>query len=105
MVTVIFRSRRTASHGDEYARESERMEGLVHSMPGFRSFRSYSAEDGERVSIGVFESLADLERWRDHPEHLAAQEHGRLWYYDEYSVQVCEQIRAYGFRRSERAGR
>lgn len=102
MLIVIFRSRRADGFDAEYAADSERMERLVETMPGFVSFKSFLAPDGERVSIGEFESLADLERWRDHPEHVAAQERGRLWYYGEYRVSVCDTIRDYSFCNSLR---
>jgi heme-degrading monooxygenase HmoA len=46
-----------------------------------------------RSPIAEFETMEDTLRWRNHPEHLAAQEFGRNQVFSEYRVQVCEQIR------------
>lgn len=66
-------------------------------MPGFRSIKTYVAEDGERVSIVEFASRAQHAAWRDHPEHVAAQQAGRERYFAEYLVQVCEVERSSRF--------
>ena len=93
MVVVIFRSRRTPQHEADYREVAARMRTLAESMPGFVSFRSFSSPDEEYVSLIEFESLDELEAWRDHPEHREAQEAGRERFYSEYSVQVCQPIR------------
>ena len=46
-------------------------------MPGFVDFKSFVADDGERVSIVTFASVETHRAWRDHPEHRAAQHMGR----------------------------
>ena len=89
MVVVIFRSRLTAQAGEEYARTAPRMLELAQSMPGFVSFKAFSASDGERVSIIEFESEEALAAWREHPEHRQAQRRGREVFYQEYQLQVC----------------
>ena len=61
-----------------------RVRSLAEAMPGFISFKSFSAEDGERVSIIEFESEETLRAWREHPEHRQAQALGRDSFYSEY---------------------
>lgn len=56
-------------------------------------FDLFFSPDEEYVSLIEFESLDELEAWRDHPEHREAQEAGRERFYSEYSVQVCQPIR------------
>lgn len=75
-----------------------RMRALAESMPGFISFKTFNAEDGERVSIIEFESEEALRAWREHPEHRKAQELGRTMFYAELQIQVCSIIRQYGSR-------
>lgn len=75
----------------QYAEVAERMIALARSMPGFEEFKTFRADDGERVSIIAFESLETHTAWRDHPEHREAQALGRAKFYDEYSILVCEQ--------------
>ena len=102
MVTAIFRSRLREDADSGYRALAARMLELARSMPGFVDFKSFRAEDGERVSLIEFESLATLEAWRDDPEHLKAQREGRERFYSEYRLQLCEPLRAYHFDGEER---
>ena len=97
MVVIIFRSRLASGHDDEYAATSARMIELACAMPGFVSFKTFAAGDGERVSLIEFESEETAAAWRNHPEHRQAQHRGREAYYQRYSVQVCQEVRRYGF--------
>ena len=60
------------------------------ALPGFVDFKSFTAEDGERVSLVTFASPDAQRAWREDPRHRAAQERGRREFYLEYSVQVGE---------------
>lgn len=99
MVVIIFRSRLAAGNGDEYEATAQRMVELAAAMPGFASFKTFANADGERVSLIEFESAAAAAAWRGHPEHLRAQRRGREAFYDSFTIQVCEEIRRYGFQR------
>jgi heme-degrading monooxygenase HmoA len=63
---------------------------LAKGMPGFISYKSFRADDGERCSIVEFESLEHLRAWREHPDHRKAQALGRERFYAEYSLHVAE---------------
>lgn len=82
---------------DDYRHASARMQELVATIPGFISYNSYRADDGETVAIARFESEAALDAWRFHPEHQQAQDKGRHAYYQDYWVQVCATTREYRF--------
>jgi len=97
VIITIFRSRLRSESIDEYRPLAAEMLRLARSMPGFRSSKSFTADDGERVSIIEFDSLPELEAWRDHPQHKRAQEIGRERFYAEYQLQVCAPVRAYSF--------
>ena len=101
MVIVLFRSRLRPEAGEEYHRTAQRMLELATSMPGFVSFKTFAAEDGERVSIAEYESEDAVRAWYTHPEHLKAQQRGRELFYEDYRIQVCTVDRAYGFAREE----
>jgi heme-degrading monooxygenase HmoA len=96
MVVTIFRSRLRPEHTEEYERLAPRIRALAESMPGFVSCKTFTAADGERVSIEVFESQETQEAWRDHPEHREAQRLGREKFYREFHIQVCHVERAQG---------
>ena len=98
-MVVLFRNRLRADAGEEYETTAKRILELASAMPGFVSFKTFRAEDGERISVIEFESDAQVRAWREHPEHRRAQERGRAGFYEEYRVQVCDPIRDYGFRR------
>jgi heme-degrading monooxygenase HmoA len=95
MVTV-FRSRlRDAPEG--YEETAEAMEAAARGMPGFVDFKSFVADDGERVAIAVFDSPESHAAWRDHSDHRAAQRRGRDEWYAEYHIQVCQLISEHRF--------
>lgn len=96
MIVTIFRSRLSSEHAAAYQEMAACMRTLAEGMPGFISFKTFSAEDGERVSVIEFESEECLRAWRDHPEHQKAQELGRTEFYTEFQIQVCSIIRQYG---------
>ncbi len=63
---------------------------MARSLPGFVDFKTFSADDGEHVSLVTFASLEAHQMWRDDPRHRRAQERGRVAFYLEYSIQVGE---------------
>lgn len=97
MPIVIFRSRLRPEAADEYRQLAPRMLELARQVPGFVSFKSFEAEDGERVGIAEFDGEESLKAWREHPEHRQAQRAGRDRLYSEYKIQVCESIRESSF--------
>jgi heme-degrading monooxygenase HmoA len=96
MMVTVFRSRLRPEHIKEYEQVLARMRELVKSMPGFVSAKTFTAPDGERVSIEIFESPETLAAWREHPEHREAQRLGREKFYAEFHIQVCRLEREYG---------
>lgn len=97
MIITIFRSRLRPEQLDEYERWAARIHKLAVKMPGFISIKTFTAEDGERVSIVEFESEETMLAWREQPDHRQAQELGRKLFYSEYHIQVCRPIRDYSF--------
>jgi len=93
MVVTIFRSRLDPAHAAQYQAMAARMRTLASAMPGFVSIKSFAAEDGERLSMVVFESVETHDAWREHPEHREAQRLGWQSFYSEFSVIVCENPR------------
>ncbi len=99
MVIAVFRSRVRPEHTAEFQDLAELMLKLAEAMPGFISYKVYTADDEERCSIIEFESLEHLEAWREHPQHLQAQQTGRERFYAEYTLHVCEPTRESRFKR------
>lgn len=91
MIVVVFRARIRPEATRDYYALAEEMAGIAGSLPGFISYKGYFADDGERVSIHEWESAEHLKAWREHPEHVKAQERGRREFYEEYTLYVCDQ--------------
>ena len=99
MVVTVFRSRIRPENTDQFHELAARMLKLAESMPGFISYKSYTAEDGERCSIIEFESPEHLQAWRQLPEHQQAMRTGRERFYLEYSSHIAEPTRTSRFER------
>jgi heme-degrading monooxygenase HmoA len=89
-VLTVFRSRLRPDHTETYEVWATRMEDLATGQPGFLEFKTFESEDGERLSLIVFEDQESQANWRNHPEHRAAQELGRRDFYADYDIAVCE---------------
>jgi len=102
MFLVVFRNRKRADmDAAAYAADAERMERLAAAQPGYLSFRSYAAEDGEVAAISEWADEAAARAWARHAEHALVQEKGRAEYYESYTVYSCADPRVRHFDRSE----
>lgn len=73
-----------------YREDADRVRALARSAPGFISIKTYQAEDGERLSVVMFETEEQQAEFRKRAEHRAAQRRGRESYYQSYRLMVCE---------------
>ncbi len=93
-ILTVFRSRlRGDAYDNGYGDHATAMLERAKSMPGFLSFKAFTADDGERVSVIVFASPEDQERWANDEVHRAAQAAGVASYYTEYSITIAEVVR------------
>ncbi|HVC69432.1 MAG TPA: antibiotic biosynthesis monooxygenase [Acidimicrobiales bacterium] len=92
-VVTVFRSRLRPEAVAEYEETADRMDELVRAMPGFVDYKTFTADDGERVTVVTFGSLEQHRAWRDHPEHREAQRLGRERFYQSYAIQVGTGVR------------
>lgn len=94
---IVFRSRLRPGIDFEYEARAEQIHALAVTMPGFIAVKTFVAEDGERVTISEFDTAEHLAAWREHPEHLKAQQEGRDRFYTTYAIQICRVERAAEF--------
>src|ERR1700690_4468848 len=97
MNIVVFRCRLRDGVGPALESEGARMYDLASRMPGFISYREYTAADGENVSLIEFESLEAIADWRMHSEHVEVHRHGREEFFAEFRIQGCSIERDYAF--------
>lgn len=86
-VVTVFRSR-LRPDTTAYTDHAQRMSDLARTMPGYVDHKIFTADDGERVTVVTFADRESHDRWRDHPDHRAAQRAGIRGYYSHYSIQV-----------------
>lgn len=94
---IVFKSRLRPDVDEAYGARVEEIYRIAITMPGFVSANDYVAADGERVSIIEFDTAEHLHAWRDHVEHLKAQQQGRDQFYASYSIQICKVERSATF--------
>jgi heme-degrading monooxygenase HmoA len=87
-VMTVFRSRRREESEDAYRALSAEMQAAAWSLPGFVDFKTFTADDGEHVSLVTFATLEAHQVWQNDPRHRRAQRQGRADFYSEYSIQV-----------------
>lgn len=93
MFAVIFKAE-IAQLDDEYSLIAARMRELAINQYGCVEF-SACCEDNQEIAISYWPSQDHITRWKQDPEHLAAQEKGREKWYHSYQVQVVEVLREY----------
>ena len=97
-VVTVFRNR-LRSDADAYADHAARMSALARTMPGYVEHKTFTAEDGERVTLVTFADRPSHDAWGRHPEHREAQRAGVRDYYEEYSISVGAVDRASSWTR------
>jgi heme-degrading monooxygenase HmoA len=104
MFLVVFRNRKRADIDQAaYDAEAEAMEALAAAQPGYLSFKSYTAEDGEGIALSEWADEASARAWGKVAEHRAAQQRGRAGYYEEYTLFACANPQIRRFARKDSA--
>jgi heme-degrading monooxygenase HmoA len=99
MMAVIFRSRLRPEAIEEYGPVARELAALSAEQPGYMSAKTFTAADGERVTLAFFEDDDAVRAWATHPRHREVQQMGRERFYSRYSVQVCSVVRDYSYLR------
>lgn len=93
MFVVIFRAT-VRQLDDHYSAMAARMRELALSEFGCLGFHAVT-EGEQEVALSYWPDEAAIRAWKNHPEHLLAQQHGRQRWYTSYSVEVAEVSRRY----------
>ena len=100
MYLNVFRSRKRADHDHAaYQADGARMDELARARAGFVDYKTFAAEDGETVTISLWESEAAAKAWAADAEHRAAQARGRADYYETYTMYTCAEAKETVFER------
>jgi heme-degrading monooxygenase HmoA len=99
MMLIVFRSRLTAAAGSDYSAMSQAIKEHAQRFPGFVDIKSFTADDGERLTVVRWQDAATLQAWADDAKHVAAKNLGRAKWYEYYDLEVAEIVRTSQFRR------
>jgi heme-degrading monooxygenase HmoA len=100
MFLVVFRNRKRADlDAAAYSADADAMEALAAAQPGYLSFKSYTAEDGEMVALSEWDSEDAALGWRRVAEHAEMQRRGREEYYQNYTLFAGTPSRVHRFER------
>ncbi|WP_338241691.1 antibiotic biosynthesis monooxygenase family protein [Aurantiacibacter hainanensis] len=101
MYLVVFRNRKRPDIDRAgYDAQADAMEELAARQPGFLSFKSYVAEDGEVIALSEWEDEGAARAWGKVAEHRIAKNDGRERWYAEYTMFACDNPRTHRFRAS-----
>jgi heme-degrading monooxygenase HmoA len=89
----------TADAPDGYEAEAIKMERLASNQPGFLGIESVRGSNGLGITNSYWRSEDDARAWKEHGEHLLAQEAGKALWYEWYRVRVAVVEREYSFAR------
>ncbi len=89
---VIFSSVRTPVEAG-YISMAEKMEELANQQPGFLGMES--ARNAIGITVSYWESLDAIKNWKQHSDHLIAQQYGREKWYSHYKTRICKVERDY----------
>jgi len=95
----LFRSKLTEQAGEDYQAMNAELETLVRQNPGFIDVKSYTAQDGERLTVVWWRDEQSLAEWRNLARHREAQNTGRQKWYEHYNIEVASVVRSRSFVR------
>jgi heme-degrading monooxygenase HmoA len=96
---ILFRSKLTGQAGEDYQAMNAELETLVRQNPGFIDVKSYTAQDGERLTVVWWRDEQSLAEWRNLARHREAQNTGRQKWYEYYNMEVANVVRSRSFVR------
>lgn len=103
MLVIVFRSKLTATAGDDYSQMAQAMAAHAKTFKGFVDMKAFKADDGERLTMVWWEDEETLRVWATDAKHRAAQALGREKWYEYYKIEVAQVMRASTFERAPAA--
>lgn len=90
MPVTIFRNRLRQENVKAYYEWADKLNALAVDMPGYVAHKTFTAEDGERVTIVEFADEEGHMVWAKHPVHREAMALGRSDFYEDYEILICD---------------
>ena len=98
MYLVVFRNRKRADIDmPAYQTDAAHMEAMAAAQPGYLSFKTYTADDGEVIAVSEWTDEASARAWGREEEHRQMQAFSRAEYYASYTLFACASPRIHNF--------
>ncbi len=91
---VIFSSL-MAVEDKTYKRTSDRMVELAKAQKGFLGIESARNDLG--ITVSYWQSLEDIQNWKNNSEHQLAQKNGKEIWYQDFKVRISKVVHDYDF--------
>jgi len=82
---VIFSSKKVSKISDDYYRSNDKLVEEAQKCEGFLGIQSV---DG--ITLSYWQSMEAIKKWKSQIEHQAAQEKGRVAWYDWYNIKIAK---------------
>jgi heme-degrading monooxygenase HmoA len=98
MIAVIFEVTLAEGRQGDYLNHAARLRPLLEQIDGFISVERFQslAQPGKMVSLSFWRDEQAVQRWREQPQHRAAQAEGRAGLFANYRLRVAQVMRDYG---------
>jgi heme-degrading monooxygenase HmoA len=93
---VIFTSIRT-NVDEGYEEMALQMVELAQQQPGYLGVETARNETG--ITVSYWKDLQSIKQWKQHTDHLLAQQFGRQKWYEAYKTRICLVERDYDFEK------
>ena len=93
---VIFSSIRSEEI-DGYSEMADLMVDLASSQEGFLGIESARNELG--ITVSYWKDLNSIKKWKQHSDHIVAQQKGRTQWYKNYKTRIAKVERDYEFEK------
>ncbi|MBS1642916.1 MAG: antibiotic biosynthesis monooxygenase [Bacteroidetes bacterium] len=80
-----------------YSEIADKMETLAKQQPGYLGIES--ASKNISITVSYWESLEAIKQWKQHAEHIIAQQLGKEKWYEKYKIRICLVERDYAFEK------
>ena len=97
-VIVIFEVKLFPNKKEHYLKLAAELKRLLNGAEGFvRAERFVSLKDEDKlISLNVWKSEKDVERWRNTMAHRMFQKEGKSKLFESYRITVAHAVREYG---------
>lgn len=91
---VIFTSVRTEIDNG-YSEMADFLEETAKHQEGYLGIESAKEQIG--ITVSYWKDIESIAKWKQHTDHITAQNKGRAEWYSQYKTRICKVERDYGF--------